>query len=185
MIAVAAGMRVLVATKPVDFRKGADGLVALVREALGHDPFAGTIFVFRSKRADRLKILVWDGSGLVLVWKRLENGAFRWPPISDGVMRSRVQLLILDDWGLAPLTSQQGRDLLEIVDGRHGRSSTIVTSQLPVDHWHEVIVDPTIADAVLDRLVHTAHRLTLDGETLRKPPEKSAKRGKLDTDAAE
>ena len=75
MIAVAAGMRVLVATKPVDFRKGADGLVALVREALGHDPFAGTIFVFRSKRADRLKILVWDGSGLVLVWKRLENGA--------------------------------------------------------------------------------------------------------------
>ena len=77
MIAVAAGMRVLVATKPVDFRKGADGLVALVREALGHDPFAGTIFVFRSKRADRLKILVWDGSGLVLVWKRLENGAFR------------------------------------------------------------------------------------------------------------
>ena len=87
MIAVAAGMRVLVATKPVDFRKGADGLVALVRETLGHDPFAGTIFVFRSKRADRLKILVWDGSGLVLVWKRLENGAFRWPPISDGVMR--------------------------------------------------------------------------------------------------
>ena len=86
MIAVAAGMRVLVATKPVDFRKGADGLVALVREALGHDPFAGTIFVFRSKRADRLKILVWDGSGLVLFWKRLENGAFRWPPISDGVM---------------------------------------------------------------------------------------------------
>lgn len=70
MIAVA-GMRVLVATKPVDFRKGADGLVALVRAALGHDPFAGTIFVFRSKRADRLKILVWDGSGLVLLWKRM------------------------------------------------------------------------------------------------------------------
>ena len=73
MIAVAAGMRVLVATKPVDFRKGADGLVALVREALGHDPFAGTIFVFRSKRADRLKILVWDGSGLVLVWNYLAS----------------------------------------------------------------------------------------------------------------
>jgi transposase len=98
MIAVAAGMRVLVATKPVDFRKGADGLVALVREALGHDPFAGTIFVFRSKRADRLKILVWDGSGLVLVWKRLENGAFRWPPISDGVMRlTASQLAALVD----------------------------------------------------------------------------------------
>ena len=105
MIAVAAGMRGLVATKPVDFRKGADGLVALVREALGHDPFAGTIFVFRSKRADRLKILVWDGSGLVLVWKRLENGAFRWPPISDGVMRltaSQLAALVdgMDWWRL-------------------------------------------------------------------------------------
>lgn len=98
---------------------------------------------------------------------------------------ARVELLILDDWGLAPLTSQQGRDLLEIVDDRHGRASTIVTSQLPVDHWHEVIADPTIADAVLDRLVHTAHRIALDGDTLRKPPEKSGKRARLDTDAAE
>ena len=67
MIAVPAGIRVLVATKPVDFRRGADSLVALVREQLGQDPFAGTIFVFRSKRADRLKIVVWDGSGLVLL----------------------------------------------------------------------------------------------------------------------
>ena len=79
----------------------------------------------------------------------------------------------LDHWGLAPLTSQQGR------------ASTIVTSQLPVDHWHEVIADPTIADAILDRLVHTAHRIALDGKTLRKPPEKSGKRAKLDTDTAE
>jgi transposase len=98
MIAVAAGMRVLVATKPVDFRKGADGLVALVRERLGHDPFVGTIFVFRSKRADRVKMLAWDGSGLVLLWKRLEHGAFRWPPISDGVMRlTASQLAALVD----------------------------------------------------------------------------------------
>jgi transposase len=80
-------MRVLVATNPVDFRRGADGLVALVRETLGHDPFSGTIFVFRSKRADRVKIVAWDGSGLVLFWKRLEQGAFRWPPITEGVMR--------------------------------------------------------------------------------------------------
>jgi transposase len=87
MIAASAGVKVMVATKPVDFRKGADGLAALVREQLGHDPFAGTIFVFRSKQADRLKILAWDGSGLVLLWKRLEHCAFRWPPISDGVMR--------------------------------------------------------------------------------------------------
>jgi transposase len=87
-----------VATKPVDFRKGADGLAALVREQLRHDPFAGTIFVFRSKRADRLKILAWDGSGLVLLWKRLKHGAFRWPPISDGVMRlSASQLAALMD----------------------------------------------------------------------------------------
>ena len=87
MIAVPAGMRVLVATKPVDFRRGADGLVALVRETLGHDPFSGTVFVFRSKRADKVKIVAWDGSGLVLFWKRLEQGAFRWPPITEGVMR--------------------------------------------------------------------------------------------------
>src|SRR5271170_3195464 len=98
---------------------------------------------------------------------------------------ARAELLILDDWGLAPMTSEQGRDLLEIVDDRHGRGSTIVTSQLPVDDWHDVIADQTIADAVLDRLVHTAHRLALDGETLRKPNEKSAKRGNLDTDIAE
>jgi transposase len=98
MITVAAGVRVLVATKPVDFRRGADGLVALVRETLRHDPFCGTIFVFRSKRADRLKIVAWDGSGLVLFWKRLEHGAFRWPPVSDGVMRlTGAQLAALID----------------------------------------------------------------------------------------
>ena len=82
MITVAAGVRVLVATKPVDFRRGAESLAALARERLKRDPFSGTIFIFRSKRADRLKILAWDGSGLVLLWKRLEQGTFRWPPIS-------------------------------------------------------------------------------------------------------
>ena len=89
MISVPAGVRVLVATKPVDFRRGADSLAALAKEELQRDPFSGTIFVFRSKRADRLKILAWDGSGLILYWKRLEEGAIRWPPISDGVMRCR------------------------------------------------------------------------------------------------
>ena len=98
MIAAPAGVKVLVATKPVDFRKGADGLAALVREQIQHDPFSGAIFIFRSKRADRLKILTWDGSGLVQLWKRLEQGAFRWPPISDGVMRlSASQLAALVD----------------------------------------------------------------------------------------
>ena len=98
MIAASAGVKIMVATKPVDFRRGADALAALVREQLHHNPFSGTIFVFRSKRADRLKILAWDGSGLVLLWKRLEQNAFRWPPISDGVMRlSASQLAALMD----------------------------------------------------------------------------------------
>ena len=98
MIAVPAGLRVLVATRPIDFRKGADGLVALIREVLGHDPFCGTVYVFRAKRADRIKIVAWDGSGLVLFWKRLENGAFRWPPVTDGVMRlTPSQLAVLVD----------------------------------------------------------------------------------------
>ena len=77
----------LVATRPVDFRKGMDGLAALVRESLGCDPFSGVIYVFRSRRADRLKLLLWDGSGVVLLAKRLEQGTFRWPTIGDGVMR--------------------------------------------------------------------------------------------------
>jgi transposase len=98
MITVPAGVRVLVATKPVDFRKGGDGLAALVQEMLEEDPFSGTIFIFRAKRADRVKILTWDGSGLVLFWKRLEHGAFKWPPVSDGVMRlTPAQLAVLID----------------------------------------------------------------------------------------
>src|ERR1700758_1672605 len=92
---------------------------------------------------------------------------------------ARVELLILDDWGLTPTTADQRRDLLEIMEDRHGRGSTIVTSQLPVEHWHEIIGNPTIADAILDRLVHNAHRLTLKGDSLRKA---AAKRQKLDGD---
>jgi len=96
VIAPPTGIRVLVATKPVDFRKGIDGLAALVQEQLRLDPYAGTVFVFRAKRADRLKLLVWDGSGLVLLTKRLEGGPFRWPKIDDGVMRvSPAQLSAL------------------------------------------------------------------------------------------
>jgi DNA replication protein DnaC len=94
---------------------------------------------------------------------------------------ARVELLILDDWGLATLTPEQARDILEIVEDRHNRGSTIVTSQLPVDHWHEAIANPTIADAILDRLVHNAHRLTLRGESMRKT---AAKRAGLDTPVA-
>ena len=90
---------------------------------------------------------------------------------------SRVDLLILDDWGLGVITHEQARDLLEIVDDRHGRGSTIVTSQLPIEHWHEMIPNPTIADAILDRLVHNAHRLILDGKSMR---ERAAKKEGLD-----
>lgn len=79
-----------------------------------------------------------------------------------------VQLLILDDWGLEPLDAHARHDLLEILEERYGRRSTIVTSQLPIAAWHEVIGDPTYADAILDRLVHNAHRLDLDGDSMRR-----------------
>ena len=96
---VPAGLRVLVATRPVDFRRGADGLAAPVQSILQQDPFSGTVFVFRSKRSDRVKLLVYDGTGLVLIWKRLEGGTFKWPRVSDGVMRlSGSQLAALFDY---------------------------------------------------------------------------------------
>ena len=98
MIVPSGVVRVLVATRPVDFRKGMDGLAALVRESLGCDPFSGVVYVFRSKRADRAKLLLWDGSGLVLVSKRLEQGGFRWPRAGDGVLQlSAAQLAALLD----------------------------------------------------------------------------------------
>jgi DNA replication protein DnaC len=80
----------------------------------------------------------------------------------------RVRLLILDDWGLEPLTAEQRRDLLEIVDDRYDRGAMLITSQVPVDRWHDVVGDPTLADAILDRIVHNAYRLELTGDSLRK-----------------
>jgi transposase len=89
-------VRVMMATRPVDFRKGIDGLAMLVRETMGADPFSGTVYVFRSKRADRAKLVFWDGSGVVLVAKRLEEGRFCWPKVQDGVVRlSAAQLSAL------------------------------------------------------------------------------------------
>lgn len=79
-----------------------------------------------------------------------------------------VQLLILDDWGLGPLDAAARHDLLEILEARYGRRSTILTSQLPVDKWHDLIGDPTYADAILDRLLHNAHRIELAGDSLRR-----------------
>jgi len=89
-------VRVMVATRPVDFRKGADGLAALVRETMGADPFSGAVYVFRAKRADRVKLVFWDGTGVCLFAKRLEDGEFRWPKVHDSVLRlSAAQLSAL------------------------------------------------------------------------------------------
>ena len=96
MIGPTGAVRVMVATKPVDFRKGAEGLAALVRETMAADPFSGAVYVFRAKRADRIKLVFWDGTGLCLFAKRLENGIFRWPSIENGVMKlSAAQLSAL------------------------------------------------------------------------------------------
>jgi len=80
----------------------------------------------------------------------------------------RVELLIIDDWGLQPLTAPQRNDLMEIIEDRHARRSTLITSQLPVEHWHDYIGEATVADAILDRLLNGAHRLELIGDSMRR-----------------
>lgn len=96
----------------------------------------------------------------------LARGDGRYPRLLKTL--ARIDLLILDDWGLAVLSQAQRIDLLEILEDRNGRGSTIVTSQVPVDQWHEMIGDPTLADAILDRLVHNAHRFNMTGDSMRK-----------------
>jgi len=81
---------------------------------------------------------------------------------------ARTDLLIIDDWGLSALTEQERRDLLEILEDRHGIRSTIITSQLPVEHWHETIGNPTLADAILDRIIHNAYKIQLRGGSMRR-----------------
>ncbi len=81
---------------------------------------------------------------------------------------AKVDVLILDDWGIAPLKDQERRDMLEVLDDRYGNRSTIVATQLPVKHWHKIIGDPTIADAICDRLIHAAHTIALNGDSMRK-----------------
>ena len=97
----------------------------------------------------------------------------RYPKIMTAL--AKTDLLLLDDWGLAPLNENQRRDLLELAEDRHNLKSTLITSQMPVEHWHELIGDPTLADAILDRLIHNAHRVPLKGESLRKKQAKLAK----------
>ncbi len=81
---------------------------------------------------------------------------------------AKTELLNIDDWGLEPLKAVQRNDLMELMDDRHGNASTIMLSQLPTEQWHQSIGDNTIADAILDRLMHNAHRLKLKGESMRK-----------------
>jgi transposase len=98
MIIPAQGLRIVLAVRPVDFRCGHDALAGLVQNTLGLDPHSGLIVVFRSKRMDRLKILLWDGTGLVLIYKRMGEGGFTWPQVSDGVLRlSRIEFEALFD----------------------------------------------------------------------------------------
>ena len=96
----------------------------------------------------------------------LARGDGRYPRLMRAL--ASVKLLILDDWGLEPLGPEQRRDLLEILEERYGCGATLITSQIPVDRWHEIIGDPTLADAILDRIIHNAHRLKLRGDSLRK-----------------
>jgi transposase len=96
MIAFGSEARVFVSTQPVDFRKGVHGLTAMVAENLKGQPYGGDIFVFRSRRRDRLKILVFDGTGMILATKWLEEGSFAWPPVQEGTMRvTAAQLAML------------------------------------------------------------------------------------------
>jgi transposase len=111
MIMPGAEIKVLVATEPVDFRRQADGLAALVQEALFENPYSGAIYVFRSKRANRIKLLWWDGTGICLLTKRLESGQFCWPAIADGMMQ---------------LTSTQLAMLLEGLEWSHTRPREVV-----------------------------------------------------------
>lgn len=115
MIGPTGAVRVMVATKPVDFRKGAEGLAALVRETMGADPFSGVIYVFRARRADRIKLVYFDGTGVCLLAKRLEDGKFVWPVITDGVVR---------------LTAAQLQALLEGLDWR--RVHDVRETRVPV-----------------------------------------------------
>lgn len=109
----------------------------------------------------------------------LAHGDGRFPRLFRSLVK--VDLLILDDWGPDRLTAGQRRDLMEIVEDRHGRGSILITSQLPVTAWHDVIDEPTFADAILDRLVHNAYRLNLDGQSMRRSSDPAEKVDERDT----
>ena len=103
----------------------------------------------------------------------------RYPKLLESLAKTAV--LVMDDWGLAPFTAENRHDLLEVLEDRHGVRSTVVTSQLPVQKWHDVIGDPTLADAILDRLVHNAYKLDLKGDSMRKRRRPAARTGDPDS----
>lgn len=142
---------------------------------------------------ERLNVLICGPTGVGKSWIACALGHaacradhsvrfFRIPRLIDELTRAaalnnrsgyfrqlaKVELLILDDFGLAPLTEQTRRDLLEILDDRYDKKSTLITSQLPVEQWHAYLGDPTLADAILDRIVHNSYRLNLSGDSMRK-----------------
>ncbi len=108
----------------------------------------------------------------------LAHGDGRFAKLMAGY--AKTDLLILNDWGLAPFTAAQRRDMLELLDDRYGNRSTLVTSQMPVDKWHALIGDPTLGDAILDRLVHNAYRIELKGESMRRRVTKLTSAGASD-----
>ena len=108
----------------------------------------------------------------------LAHGDGRFAKLMAGY--AKTDLLILDDWGLAPFTAAQRRDMLELLDDRYGHRSTLVPSQMPVDKWHALIGDPTLGDAILDRLVHNAYRIELKGESMRRRSTKLTTAGTSD-----
>ncbi len=94
---------------------------------------------------------------------------------------AKTDLLILDDWGLAPLNAQHRHDVLEVIEDRHGERSTIIAAQLPVKDWHKYIGDPAVADAALDRIVHRAHQITMSGDSMRKKRSKLSAQSESET----
>jgi DNA replication protein DnaC len=96
----------------------------------------------------------------------MAKGDGRYPKLMASL--AKTALLMLDDWGLASLSDENRRDVLELLEDRHGRGATIVTSQFPMEHWHEALGNPTLADAILDRLLHNAYKIALRGESMRK-----------------
>ncbi len=109
----------------------------------------------------------------------IAKGDGRYPKLMHTLAKTHV--LVLDDFGASPLSDEHRRDLLEILDDRYGVHSTLVTSQYPVEHWHELLGDPTLADAILDRLVHNAYKINLKGESMRKRRNKLTQTGHSDS----